>query len=210
MAKLNYLFGKARGSIGEITFSTWRKIPVAKKKIEKNGSNTPRQQKQRSAFMLVTKLVQPLNSILKHSFRPYTAKMTGYNACLAYNLKNALTEGQDGWEIDYSKVLVARGGKLLSPANANFDYANDSFVLEWDNNSNDIGTANPTDKGVIVLYNSTQGNAHLSYGDVERQDSNISFPTPGHWNEDDQIHVYFSFVSDDNSASSVYLGQFQV
>ena len=212
MAIQNHLFlSKTRQSIGNLTFSSWKNIGVVKKKIEKNGSNTPKQQKQRSAFMLVTRIVQPLNPILKNSFRPYTSRMTGYNACLGYNLKNALTEGPDGFEIDFSKVLIGRGGKLLSPVNATFVQELDNNIeIRWVNNSNDIGTANPNDKAIVVLYNETQGVAHLSHGDVERKDVSTFLSPPASWNSSDKIHVYLTFVSDDNSATSIYLSTYNV
>ena len=207
MARINMgVFSAPRGSIANITFSRWKRTNYAKQKIQKNTSNTPSQQKVRSAFAIATALVKPLYPILKQGFSLYTDRMSAYNAAVQYTIKNSLTPEN---EIDYSKVLISCGGSL-SPAVNTSAYSDErSIVFEWD--TNESSSAYATDKSLVALINPTNNEVVFNDAGVERSTGIQTIRVSPLWSGQ-KVHAYIGFITEDKKdvATSVYLGEITI
>ncbi len=121
--------------------------------------------------------LQPLSEFLKTGFRSYAVKMSGINAAMKYNIKNALTGTYPNIAVDYPNALVARGnlaGSLNAVANSTVA---GTVKFDWDDNTGEIG-ASATDKTLIVIYNPVQNQAVTINQLAERADGTqtITFP----------------------------------
>ena len=206
MARINMgVFSAPRGSIANITFSRWKKTNYAKQKIKTNKSNTPSQQKVRSAFSVAVTLVKPMNALIKQGFRLYTDKMSAYNAALQYTIKNVLTSD---FEIDYSKVLISRGGSLSPALNATAYFDSGSIVFEWD--TSESSSAHATDKSLICLLNPANNEIVFNDAGADRSTGLQSLRVPPLWTG--KVHAYIGFITEDKKdvATSVYLGEITI
>jgi hypothetical protein len=209
MARIQYIFSSPRGSIDNITFSKIRKTAYAKKKIMKNASNTPKQQKTRSAFSVAVKLVQPMLGVIRTGFRLYTQTMSAYNSCMAYTIKNVVTED---FEIDFTKVLISKGGSLFPAENPDCQLENQSIIITWNDNSNETGRSNPTDNSLTCIYNETRSEVVFNAAGAERNMGSQTLSLPTHWEQGNKLHIYIGFASttDNNVSNSVYIGEVTV
>jgi len=206
MAKISNLFSYPIGSIDQITFTKIRRTGIAKKKISKNTSNTPQQQKIRSAFSVAVKLVQPMNAVIRQGFRLYTKTMSAYNSCMQYSLKNVVTHD---FQIDYQKVMISRGGSLFPVENANTQIDDQSIIITWKDNSNETGRSNPTDKSLICVFNENNSEVTFNADGNERNAETQVIALPLHWQTGDKLHTHIGFASttNNNVSNSLYIGQ---
>ena len=206
MARIQYIFSNPRGSIDNITFSKIRKTAYAKKKIQKNTSNTPKQQEARSAFSLAVGVVSKIQPLIKQGFCLYTGRMSSYNAALQHIMKNALTP--DRLEIDYSKVLISKGGSLSPAVNATAYSDSGSIVFEWDTTGS--SSANANDKSLICLINPANNEVVFNDAGADRSTGIQSIRVSPLWTG--KVHAYIGFVSEDqkNVATSTYLGEITI
>ncbi len=85
-------------------------------------------------------------------------KMTGINAAMAYNIKNALTGTYPNIAIDYPNALVSRGNLAGALNQVASSTVAGTVKFDWEDNSGEIG-ASATDKTLLVVYNPSQNQA---------------------------------------------------
>ena len=206
MARIQHIFSSPRGSIDNITFSKIRQTAYAKRKIMKNASNTPKQQKVRSKFSEAVKLIHPMLGLVRKGFRLYTRTMSAYNNAIQYTIKNALTPD---FQIDYSKVLIARGGSLLSAENADFQLRDNEVSITWNDNSNDTDRSASIDKSLTCAFNETRNEVVYNAEGAERSAGTQTLTLPTHWDTGDKLHFYIAFASttNQNLSNSTYIGE---
>ena len=200
MAKLNYLFGKARGSIDQITFSSWKNIRVAKKKIEKNTSNSELQKEVRSKFTTVVDLLKSINPVIKIGWAKVAKNMTPMNAAMSYHLKNAVTGDYPDYEIDYQKVIISRGNLPGVKDLQISTITSNEIGLEW--TYYDESTTSPDDELSLCVLNHTKNDLQINIRDVVRSDASITFGLPSHWEQGDSVSIYIFLTSVDNKSVS--------
>ena len=207
MARINYIFSAPRGSVDNLTFSNWKATNYVKKKIQTNKSNTPAQAKVRTAFSAAVSVIQPINALIKKGFALYSKNQSEYNAAVAHVIKNAVTPDL---QIDYTKILISRGGKILPLQNPTVNAATDSLSVSWEDNSNESGNSNPTDKTLFCVINTSKNESSFAIDAAERHEESQSFALPSHWETGDQLHIYIGLTSQKDVSTSQYIGAFSL
>ncbi|UBB90048.1 hypothetical protein J4771_01480 [Candidatus Kaistella beijingensis] len=212
MGKINQgILGGVSGKVGNIIGGNWKGIDYIR--IKPSSVANPRtkgQVEQRTKFSTVLAFLQPMTDFLKTGFKLYSSGMTQFNAAMSYNLGNAvLTNGTD-ISIDYPNALVSRGNLTGAVNGAAVSNNPAEVVLNWDNNS-DSGSALATDKALIVILNTTKGEAIYTTAGPLRSAVTATMSLPVEYSGD-KIEVYLGFISDDGSrvSNSAYLGSVTV
>ncbi len=212
MGKINQgILGGVSGQVGNVIGGTWKGIDYLR--IKPSSVANPRtegQVDQRSKFSTVLRFLQPMTDFLRVGFKLYANRMTQFNAAMSYNLNNAVTGAYPTFMIDYASALVSRGnltgvanGAATSPTAGNVE-------ATWTDNS-DSGSARATDKALIVLLNTTRGEAVFTTAGPARSAGSATIPVPSEYSGED-VEVFLGFVSEDGTkvANSVYLGSVTV
>lgn len=193
--------GTISGKIGQIAGAKWKGInyvwvipgSVANPKTDK-------QLTQRQKFAVTMHFLQPLSEFLKTGFKAYAVKMSGINAAMEYNIKNALTGTYPNIAIDYPNALVARG----NPASALNQVASSTVAgtvkFDWDDNSGEIGT-DTADKTLLVVYNPSKNQAVTVDQLTERGDATQTVTVPASFSGA-LVQCYMAFISADGTVSN--------
>ena len=102
--------GVISGKIGQIAGAKWKGINYVRV-IPGSVANprTDKQLAQRQKWSVTMHFLNPLSEFLKTGFKEFAVKMTGINAAMSYNIKNALSGTYPNIAIDYPNALVSRG-----------------------------------------------------------------------------------------------------
>lgn len=201
------ILGGFSGTVGTVVGSTNKKgddiIRVKTKRTR--TSNTDGQVNQRTKFSLVAGFMQPLNFLLKTSFKVWAAgEMTPYNCACQYALKSAVTGEASDFELDYGKVLVSQG--LLSRETvAGAELVDGKVNFHWEDNTGS-GKCAATDKAVLLVYNVDQSEVSYSIGAVTRGEKAGSLALPYNEAGDKLLfYLYFQSATDETLVSTSQL-----
>jgi len=202
MAKLKEsVVGVLVGKIGQVVGSTWKGISVLRVLPAKIANpKTDKQLTQRQKWAVTMHFLQPLSQFLELGFRSYAVGMTGINAAMQYNIKNALTGSWPNIAIDYPNALVAKGnlaGALNAVASSTVA---GTVKFDWDDNSGEIG-ASSTDKTLLVIYNPSQNQAVTVNELAERADGTQTVTVPDSFSGD-LVQCYMAFIAEDGTVSN--------
>lgn len=212
MGKINQgILGGVSGQVGNVIGGTWKGIDYLR--IKPSSVANPRtegQVDQRSKFSTVLRFLQPMTDFLRVGFKLYANQMTQFNAAMSYNLNNAVTGVYPNFMIDYASALVTRGNLTGAANGAATSPSAGSVEVTWTDNSGS-GSAQTTDKALIVLLNTTRGEAVFTTAGPLRSDASATIPVPSEYSGED-VEVFLGFVSDAGTkvANSVYLGSVTV
>jgi hypothetical protein len=212
MGKINQgILGGVSGQVGNVIGGTWKGIDYLR--IKPSSVSNPRtegQVDQRSKFSTVLQFLQPMTDFLRVGFKLYANRMTQFNAAMSYNLNNAVTGAYPNFMIDYASALVTRGNLTGAANGAATSPSAGSVEVTWTDNSGS-GSAQTTDKALIVLLNTTRGEAVFTTAGPLRSDATATIPVPSEYSGED-VEVFLGFVSDAGTkvANSVYLGSVTV
>ncbi len=144
--------------------------------------------------------LQPLSEFLQIGFKQYAVEMTGINAAMKYNIKNALTGTYPNIAMDYPNALVARGnlaGSLNAVASSTVA---GTVKYDWDDNTGEIG-ASAIDKTLLVVYNPVQNQAVTVNELAERADGTQTVTVPSSFSGD-LVQCYMAFIAEDGTVSN--------
>lgn len=205
------VLGGFSGKVGNIIGGTWKGIDYMR--IKPSNVANPRTQgqvDQRTKFSKVLNLLQPMTEFLRVGYKLYAIKMTQFNSAMSYHLNNAVIGAYPDFSIDYSKVLVSKGG-LMQAESASAESTSAGIVtFTWTNNSG-AGKGKSKDKSLTLLYNETKGIAVYNLDGELRTAGTQEFVTPADFSGD-EVHAYLGFISEDGTevANSVYVGAITV
>ncbi|GHT03104.1 hypothetical protein AGMMS49525_07650 [Bacteroidia bacterium] len=203
------VLGGFSGKVGTVIGSHWKGINYMRG-IPQHVHNprTEGQVNQRTKFAVALHFLQPLNDFLRTGFKLYAKKQLPFNAAKAYTLANAITGTSPlDYAIDQSKVLVSRG-RLPLPDYTEADTGPADFEVNfhWSNNSG-LGSAQATDKALLVLFNFGKAEVlSITAGNPRSAERQQMF-APEQWQGDD-VYAYIGFISEDGKqvSNSKYLG----
>ena len=205
------VLGGFSGKVGNVVGGTWKGIDYMRiKPANVANPRTEGQVDQRSKFSTVLKFLQPMTDFLRVGYKLYAKKMTQFNAAMSYNLNNSITGSYPNFMIDYASALVTRGnltgvtnGAASSPSVA-------SVEVTWTDNSGS-GSAQATDKALIVLLNTTRQEAVFTTAGPARTAGIDNISVPSEYTGED-VEVFLGFISEDGTkvANSSYLGSVTV
>jgi len=195
------ILGPFSGKVGTVIGGVWKGIAYMRG-IAPNVADpqTDAQLAQRQKFSVTMHFLQPMSQFFRTGFKNYAVQMTGINAAMEYNVKNALTGTYPNIAVDYPNALVARG-VLPSSLNAVASSTVAGTVqFDWDDNSGEIG-ASATDKTLIVVYNPTQNQAVTIDQLAERDDVTQTVTVPDSFSGD-LVQCYIAFITADGQTVS--------
>lgn len=201
------ILGGFSGKVGSVIGSNWKGISYMRSiALNVKDARSPKQLAQRWKFALAIAFLKPMKSFIDVGFKLYAVRQTAMNAALSYTLKNAIAGVAPDFGIDYSKVMVSRGGLEL-PLNVQMLNNEGEVALSWVDNSG-VGNASDTDFAMPLVYNANKCAAIYDMVSSCRGDEGVSLSYPSDW-VGDTVHVYLAFVSDDASSvsDSVYVGE---
>jgi|GEM_PF-3159547 len=204
----NTLIGRTRGSIGGVTFSSWKGLNVAKGKAENvQQPNTDAQLLQRSKMALTVNMYRAISSIVKTGFASMAVNMSEFNAFTSYNIKNAvfaLTPTTAG--VLYPQVVIARGTLTETPISTV-----SGLAAATDVNITYPATLAAPDQSLLDLslaavFNETSNEVNFLGGGSVRGDGSVDIPLTSPLASADILHVYLFFENENGTmvSDSVY------
>lgn len=174
----------------------------------RTGAPTQAQVDQQLKFALATNFLNSKRQLLDESFSTVAVKMTGANHALSHALKNAIIGVSPNFSIDYSKVLISKGG-LFPPLGAKaVAGAAGQVAFSWNNLV--LGSAKATDKAITVVYSEDYNVSVYNMAGAMRSTLADVMTIPAFSGK--TVHTWLAFVSDDGSmfSDSLYAGQVNV
>ncbi len=205
------VLGGFSGKVGNVVGGTWKGIDYMRiKPANVTNPRTEGQVDQRSKFSTVLRFLQPMTDLLRVGFKLYANKMTQFNAAMSYNLNNAITGAYPNFMVDYASALVTRGNLTGAANGAASSPSAASVEVTWTDNSGS-GSAQATDKALIVLLNTTRQEAVFTTAGPARSAGTETISVPSEYTGED-VEVFLGFISEDGSkvANSSYLGSVTV
>ena len=205
------VLGGFSGKVGNVVGGTWKGIDYMRiKPANVTNPRTEGQVDQRSKFSTVLRFLQPMTDFLRVGFKLYANKMTQFNAAMSYNLNNAITGAYPNFMVDYANALVTRGNLSGAANGAASSPSAGDVQITWDDNSGS-GSAQATDKALIVLLNTTRQEAVFTIAGPARSAGTETISVPSEYTGED-VEVFLGFISEDGSkvANSSYLGSVAV
>ncbi|VXD11296.1 DUF6266 family protein [Marinoscillum sp. 108] len=205
------VLGGFSGKVGNVVGGTWKGIDYMRiKPANVTNPRTEGQVDQRSKFSTVLRFLQPMTDFLRVGFKLYANKMTQFNAAMSYNLNNAITGAYPNFMVDYASALVTRGNLSGAANGAASSPSAGDVQITWDDNSGS-GSAQATDKALIVLLNTTRQEAVFTIAGPARSAGTETISVPSEYTGED-VEVFLGFISEDGSkvANSSYLGSVAV
>jgi hypothetical protein len=195
------IIGGFSGKVGNVVGASWKGISYMRiLPVSVANPQTDAQLAQRQKLTVTMYFLQPLSEFLKTGFKSFAVKMSGINAAMSYNIKNALTGTYPNISIDYPNALVARenlAGALNQVASSTVA---GTVKFDWEDNSGEIG-ASTYDKTLLVVYNPTQNQAVTVNELAERGDETQTVTMPDSF-RDDLVECYIAFISADGKVVS--------
>lgn len=201
------ILGGFSGKVGSVIGSNWKGISYMRGiALNVKDARSPKQLVQRGKFAFAVAFLKPMKSFIDVGFKSYAVQQTAMNAALSYTLKNAITGISPDFGIDYSKVMVSKGGLELPPKIQMVNNEGE-VALSWNDNSG-VGNASDTDFAMPLVYNANKCTAIYDMVSSCRGDEGVGLSYPSDW-VGDTVHVYLTFVSEDSSlvSDSVYVGE---
>lgn len=205
------VLGGFSGKVGNVVGGTWKGIDYMRiKPANVTNPRTEGQVDQRSKFSTVLRFLQPMTDFLRVGYKLYANKMTQFNAAMSYNLNNAITGAYPNFMVDYASALVTRGNLTGAANGAASSPSAASVEVTWTDNSGS-GSAQATDKALIVLLNTTRQEAVFTTAGPARSAGTETISVPSEYTGED-VEVFLGFISEDGSkvANSSYLGSVTV
>ena len=187
------ILGGVKGTVGTVAGASWNGINYVRALPEHyKDPKTFKQLNQRSKFMFTLNFHQQFTDVLRIGFKGYAKKMSGFNAALSYNLKNAVEGESPEFSINYPQFLVSRG-QLTLPFNVTVAADEPGMVtLNWENNSG-TGTAKTDDDAFVVIINPDKASVTYFTDEATRGEGICKVPVPQTYSGD-KVHCFLAFI----------------
>ena len=203
------ILGGFSGKVGTVIGSSWKGISYMRGQAQHvKNPRSAGQLNQRSKFSLALSFLQPVVPYIRIGYKSQAAKQTEFNAAMSYTIKNAITGSYPSYALDFTKIVVSKGGLTqVTGATASWNNNSNEVKIDWTDNSG-VGNALATDKAMPFIYNKAKGETIYDTAGATRTTHTQSLTVPNDW-EGDKVEVYLGMVSDDGKevADSIYLGE---
>lgn len=204
------ILGGFSGKVGTVIGANWKGIDYMRSKAVKKPSNPSfAQMEQQARFGLMMKFLRTFGSLLSTTFHDFANGVTGPNAALSYNLRNAITGIYPALDIDYALVLLSRGNLQNATAPTAIAGAAGKVKFNWTDNSG-TGTAQSTDQAILIVYCPATGqsvyNANIATRAAKTATLDVT-PFSGK-----TVQTWIAFIADNGRdvSDSLFTGQVNV
>lgn len=202
------ILGPLIGRIGPVTgYERYNQTILRSRKNNVVFKHTPNRTAQQHKITLCNTFTKAFTNtgFFNKTFPAYGGKGNGYNRATSAIMNQALTGTYPILQLNYSKLLIAKG-KLPAAENATaVAAANETIQFSFTDNSN-TGTASATDKAVLVAYCEALQQAVFTLNGGLRQNETAILQA-SHF-KGYTVETWVAFLSDDetNASDSVYTG----
>ncbi|MEJ7828451.1 MAG: DUF6266 family protein [Segetibacter sp.] len=199
----NTLIGRSSGSIGGVTFSTWKGINVAKSKATSVADpKTPAQLIQRRRMKNAVLLFKAFGSLLNTGFSEAATGQSAYNVFVSQNLKNgSISDELTNLLNDPALFSISSGTLDNTPITTAVATAtSDQATVNWD--SVTAGNKNSFDQVSALLLDANGQVLAQSTGAVRRTDGSITLTSNRPLITGEVLHAYLSFFQSTTRKSS--------
>jgi hypothetical protein len=204
------ILGPMSGTVGTIIGGSWKGIDYIRSKPSSvKQPNTQAQLEQRAKFKTAVMFLQTLTGLLSLTYKSFSTHKSGFNAAVSYTLKDAISGSYPAYDIDYPKVLVARGDLPNGQNPTALQTSAGKITFSWTNNAG-VGKASDLDRAILVVYcpflNQSVFTTGSALRSAETEDFDVSFFTG------QAVETYISFISADSKsvATSMWTGHLTV
>ncbi|HEX3025509.1 MAG TPA: DUF6266 family protein [Chitinophagaceae bacterium] len=204
------ILGGFSGKVGTVIGATWKGIDYMRSKSSKKPGNfSDAQLEQQAKFGLMMKFLRTFGVLLSTSFRDFANGITGPNAALAYNIRNAITGVYPAFTINYSLVLLSRGNlqNATSPAAAAGTAGKVNF--SWTDNSG-AGTAKATDQAILMVHCPAAGQTVYTVAGAARNAEAAQLDVTAFSGK--TVQTWIAFITEDGNdvSDSLFTGEVNV
>lgn len=208
MARIeNGITGGVSGKIGNIVGARWKDISYLRT-LPSNWKDpkTKKQVKQRSKLSVVVSFLRTASDLVKIGFQSRAnGRMTAFNAAMSYNMKHAVTPMDEGYGLDYEKVMISQG-ELEGASDARIKVVGNKLVFEW--NPSVLTNGSGDDMAMVMVHN-TQKCRGISDTDAgKRRVGEASLTLPGYWAGDEMVaYLAFRNAKTTMASDSLFVGK---
>ena len=198
------ILGGFSGKVGPVIGSSWKGKAVMKARaLSFDDANSEAQRRQRQKFQIMVDWIFRCTGFIRRGFHGAAQEMTEVNACVSYNIQNAVSGTYPNQMVDFTKTLVAKGSLegIMDAAKAYDDY---TITMTWTDNSG-LGNADRTDSIYGCVYNKTKKQSiYKLLGARSTRTGTIDIPAL--WASDTVEVWMFAQHGEGETSNSVYLG----
>ena len=200
------ILGGFQGKVGTVIGSTWRGESIMRA-LPKTAAKAPTESQriQRLKFKAVSEFLNPLRSTLSTYFGNDTGVKSKYNMATSYHITNAVEITEQGTQILYPRVLVAKG-TLFGFQNLTTTQSETAITLNWEDNTV-FGNAKAEDTVNVVCYIEEVNTFYVFESIANRDGLTASVTLPQNFlGYNVEVYAFLYDKVSKTSSNSVYLG----
>ncbi len=199
----NGILGGFAGKTGGVIGSTWKGKSTmrALPKIKKSRKFSPGQEDQQEKFKLMVNLLSGLSKLFAITFKRHSKSVSGFNAAVAYNIRQAVSGDASPFGIDTTRLQFSGGNSAMPTVNnlVATAEANQQIGFTWIKNPG-VGRALNSDKVIVVVYSEADNQFTYYQDTATRGDEMATVDVAVFANQ--EVHCWLLLVSEDQTASS--------
>ena len=200
------ILGGFQGKVGTVIGSTWRGESIMRA-LPKTAAKAPTESQriQRLKFKAVSEFLNPLRSTLSTYFGNDTGVKSKYNMATSYHITNAVEITEQGTQILYPRVLVAKG-TLFGFQNLSTTHSETVITLNWEDNTV-FGNAKAEDTVNVVCFIEEVNTFYVFESIANRDGLTASVTLPQNFlGYNVEVYAFLYDKVSKTSSNSVYLG----
>jgi hypothetical protein len=200
------ILGGFQGKVGTVIGSTWRGESIMRA-LPKTAAKAPTESQriQRLKFKAVSEFLNPLRSTLSTYFGNDTGVKSKYNMATSYHITNAVEITEQGTQILYPRVLVAKG-TLFGFQNLTTTHSETVITLNWEDNTV-FGNAKAEDTVNVVCFIEEVNSFYVFESIANRDGLTASVTLPQNFiGYNVEAYAFLYDKVSKTSSNSVYLG----
>ena len=200
------ILGGFQGKVGTVIGSTWRGESIMRA-LPKTAAKAPTESQriQRLKFKAVSEFLNPLRTTLSTYFGNDTGVKSKYNMATSYHITNAVEITEQGTQILYPRVLVAKG-TLFGFQNLTTTQSETVITLNWEDNAV-FDNAKAEDTVNVVCYIEEVNTFYVFESIANRDGLTASVTLPQNFlGYNVEVYAFLYDKVSKTSSNSVYLG----
>jgi hypothetical protein len=200
------ILGGFQGKVGTVIGSTWRGESIMRA-LPKTAAKAPTESQriQRLKFKAVSEFLNPLRTTLSTYFGNDTGVKSKYNMATSYHITNAVEITEQGTQILYPRVLVAKG-TLFGFQNLTTTPSETVITMNWEDNTV-FGNAKAEDTVNVVCYIEEVNTFYVFESIAKRDGLTASVTLPQNFiGYNVEVYAFLYDKVSKTSSNSVYLG----
>lgn len=200
------ILGGFQGKVGTVIGSTWRGESIMRA-LPKTAAKAPTESQriQRLKFKVVSEFLNPIRTTLSTYFGNDTGVKSKYNMATSYHITNAVEITEEGSQILYARVLVAKG-TLFGFQNLTTTQSETVITLNWEDNTV-FGNAKAEDTVNVVCYSEEVNTFYVFESIANRDGLSASVTLPQNFiGYNVEVYAFLYDTVSKTASNSLYLG----